>query len=170
MLEWLFVADISTLGWIHSIVGLVAISVGIYSLLRHQAIDISIPSGHIYWYTTMFTAVSSLFIYNATGGFNLAHLLSVFTVLALLFAIVCRIYYAGVWIYLEHLALTGTVFFSLIPTTAEVLTRTGVVTGLESPVLGLIYSYYVLIFAVLVLYQMYRIRRNPYNLSEFNRI
>ena len=48
MLEWLFVADISTLGWIHSIVGLVAISVGIYSLLRHQAIDISIPTGHIY--------------------------------------------------------------------------------------------------------------------------
>ena len=121
-------------------------------------------------YTTMFTAASSLFIYNATGGFNLAHLLSVFTVLALLFAILCRIYYAGVWIYLEHLALTGTVFFSLIPTTAEVLTRTGVVTGLESPLLGLIYSYYVLIFAVLVLYQMYRIRRNPYNLSEFNRI
>ena len=43
MLEWIFVADISTLGWIHSIVGLVAISVGIYSLIRHQAIDISIP-------------------------------------------------------------------------------------------------------------------------------
>ena len=165
MLEWLFVADISTLGWIHSIVGLVAISVGIYSLLRHQAIVLNNPVGHLYWYTTMFTAVSSLFIYNATGGFNLAHLLSVFTVLALLFAILCRIYYAGVWIYLEHLALTGTVFFSLIPTTAEVLTRTGVVTGLDSPLLGMIYSYYVLIFAVLVLYQMYRIRRNPYNLD-----
>ena len=100
----------------------------------------------------------------------MAHLLSVFTVLALLFAIVCRIYYSGIWVYLEHLALTGTVFFSLIPTTAEVLTRTGVVTGLESPLLGLIYSYYVLIFAVLVLYQMYRIRKNPYNLSESDRI
>ena len=37
MLEWLFVADISALGWIHSIVGLAAISVGLYSLVRHQA-------------------------------------------------------------------------------------------------------------------------------------
>jgi hypothetical protein len=65
--------------------------------------------------------VSSLFLYAGTGSFNVAHLLSVITILAIFFVLALQKFnlFGFLTVYLKQLALTGTVFFSMLPTTAR---------------------------------------------------
>ena len=80
------ISDITLLGWFHSIVGILAIASGVYSLGRYAIIDINTLLGKFYIASTSVVCASSLFIYNATGSFNLAHILSILVLAAFVFA------------------------------------------------------------------------------------
>jgi len=118
---------------------------------------------------TVVTSASSLFIYRATGSFNTAHILSVMTIFAVLFAFVLhkKSIFGFLNHYLKQLALTGTVFFSMLPTTAEVLQRVPpsdpLASSIEDPLVQNFYMSYVVIFGIFSVYQIFKISRGEMN-------
>jgi hypothetical protein len=122
-----------------------------------------------YLASTVITCASSFLLYGATGSFNTAHWLSVITILAVLFALgLNRFNIFGFFnTYFKQLALTGTVFFSMLPTTAEVLQRLPpsdpFVDSIEDPLVQSFYMSYVVIFGVFAIYQIVKLYKGDIN-------
>ena len=160
------ISDITLLGWFHSIVGILAIASGVYSLGRYSIIDINTLLGKFYIASTSIVCASSLLIYNATGSFNLAHILSILVLGAFGFAYTVNKYPITGWLtpYLHHLALSITVYFSLLPTIAEFLTRLPlgdpVAVSIEDPVITSIYGYVTVGYGLFALFTVLRIYRD----------
>jgi len=160
---------ITFLGWFHTVLGIAAILTGLFILIKENFISIKSFLGRFYLVSTAITAGSSLFIYNSTGSFNIAHLLSVITILAILFAIILhKVNIFGLFnLYLKELALSSTVFFSILPTTAEVLKRLPpqdpFVDSIDDPLVIKFYIAYVFIYGVFALFQIYIIKSGNYH-------
>ena len=156
---------ISYIGWFHTILGTAAIIVGLYLLIKDRFIFMHTKLTNFYLLSTFLTCVSSLFLFAGTGSFNAAHLLSVITILAIFFALVLQRFnlFGFLTVYLKQLALTGTVFFSMLPTTAEVLQRLPpndpFATSIEDPLVQSFYMAYVGIFGIFAIYQTIRMYR-----------
>ena len=156
---------ISYIGWFHTIVGTAAIIVGLYLLIKDRFIFIDKNSAKFYLVATIITSASSLFIYSATGSFNLAHVLSVMTIIAALFAVFLHRFniFGFLNLYIKQLSLTATVFFSMLPTTAEVLQRfppsSPFAESIEDPLVQSFYFWYVIIFGLFGIYQIVRMYR-----------
>ena len=156
---------ITYIGWFHTILGIAAIVTGLYLLLRDRFIFMDTGLAKFYILSTVITCASSFLLYGATGSFNTAHWLSVLTILAVLFALVLNRYniFGFLTVYLKQLALTGTVFFSMLPTTAEVLQRlppsNPIVDSIEDPLVQSFYMSYVVIFGLFGIYQVVKIYR-----------
>ena len=156
---------ISYIGWFHTILGSAAIIVGLYLLVKDRFIFMNTKLTNFYLLSTFFTCASSFFLYAATGSFNTAHVLSVVTILAIFFALVLQKFnlFGFLTVYLKQLALTGTVFFSMLPTTAEVLQRLPpkdpFASSIEDPLVQSFYMAYVGIFGIFGIYQIIRIYR-----------
>jgi uncharacterized membrane protein len=163
------IGGITFMGWFHTIVGIPAILAGLYLLLRDKFIYIDTGLAKFYLIATFITSASSLLIYRATGSFNTAHILSVMTILAVIFAyILHRNNILGYFnFYLKQLALTGTVFFSMLPTTAEVLQRVPpnnpFASSIEDPLVQNFYMSYVAIFGIFAIYQIIKISKGEMN-------
>ena len=72
---------------------------------------------------TVITAATALMLYK-NGGFNLAHLLAVFTLIAIFLGLASEKYnILGISKYLQTMSYTGSVLFHLIPGIAEVNKR-----------------------------------------------
>ena len=156
---------ISYIGWFHTILGSAAIIVGLYLLVKDRFIFMNTKLTNFYLLSTFFTCASSFFLYAATGSFNTAHMLSVVTILAIFFALVLQKFnlFGFLTVYLKQLALTGTVFFSMLPTTAEVLQRLPpndpFASSIEDTLVQSFYMVYVVIFCIFGIYQIIRIYR-----------
>lgn len=156
---------ISYIGWFHTILGSAAILVGLYLLIKDRFIFMNTKLTNFYLLSTFFTCVSSLFLYAGTGSFNIAHLLSVITILAIFFVLALQQVnlFGFLTVYLKQLALTGTVFFSMLPTTAEVLQRLPpndpFASSIEDPLVQSFYMAYVGIFGIFAIYQIIRMYR-----------
>ena len=156
---------ISYIGWFHTILGTAAIIVGLYLLIKDRFIFMNTKLTNFYLLSTFFTCASSFFLYAATGSFNTAHMLSVVTILAIFFALVLQKFnlFGFLTVYFKQLALTGTVFFSMLPTTAEVLQRLPpndpFASSIEDPLVQSFYMAYVGIFGIFGIYQITRIYR-----------
>ena len=156
---------ISYIGWFHTILGIAAIVIGLYLLIKDRFIFMNTNLAKFYLLSTVITCASSFLLYGATGSFNTAHWLSVLTILAILFALVLNRYniFGFLTVYLKQLALTGTVFFSMLPTTAEVLQRlppsNPIVDSIEDPLVQSFYMSYVVIFGLFGIYQVVKIYR-----------
>ena len=163
------ISGITYMGWFHTVVGIPAILVGLYLLFRDRFIFINLGLAKFYLIATVVTSASSLFIYRATGSFNTAHILSVMTIFAVLFAFVLhkKSFFGFLNHYLKQLALTGTVFFSMLPTTAEVLQRVPpsdpLASSIEDPLVQNFYMSYVVIFGIFSVYQIFKISRGEMN-------
>jgi len=163
------IGGITYIGWFHSIVGMLAILVGLYLLYRDRFIFINTGLAKFYLIATVITSASSLFIYRATGSFNTAHILSVMTIFAVLFAYALhkKSIFGFLNNYLKQLALTGTVFFSMLPTTAEVLQRVPpsnpLANSIEDPLVQNFYMSYVVIFGIFSIYQIIKISKGEMN-------
>ena len=163
------IGGITYVGWFHTIVGIPAIIVGLYLLFRDRFIFINTGLAKFYLIATVVTSASSLFIYRATGSFNTAHILSVMTIFAVLFAYVLhkKSIFGFLNRYLKQLALTGTVFFSMLPTTAEVLQRVPpsnpLASSIEDPLVQNFYMSYVVIFGIFSFYQIIKISKGEMN-------
>jgi hypothetical protein len=156
---------ISYIGWFHTILGSAAIIVGLYLLVKDSFIFMNTKHTNFYLLSTFFTCASSFFLYAATGSFNTAHMLSVVTILAIFFALVLQKFnlFGFLTVYLKQLTLTATVFFSMLPTTAEVLQRLPpndpFASSIEDPLVQSFYMAYVVIFCIFGIYQIIRIYR-----------
>jgi len=154
---------ISLIGWFHSILGIAAILVGLYLLLKDRFIFMDTKLAKFYLLSTVITCASSFLLYGATGSFNAAHWLSVITLLAVLFALGLDRFnvFGFLNVYFKQLALTGTVFFSMLPTTAEVLQRLPpsdpFADSIEDPLVQSFYMAYVIIFGIFAIYQVIKI-------------
>ena len=73
---------ISYIGWFHTILGILAVLSGFYTLYKHRVISTEESSGLLYVLVTVLVAGSALGIYNQ-GGFGVAHVLAVLTLIAL---------------------------------------------------------------------------------------
>ena len=156
---------ISYIGWFHTILGIAAIVIGLYLLIKDRFIFMNTNLARFYLLSTVITCASSFLLYGATGSFNTAHWLSVITILAVLFALGLERFniFGFLNVYLKQLALTGTVFFSMLPTTAEVLQRLPprdpFVDSIEDPLVQSFYMAYVVIFGLFGAYQVIKIYR-----------
>ena len=163
------IGGITYMGWFHTIVGIPAIIVGLYLLYRDRFIYTNTGLAKFYLIATVITSASSLFIYRATGSFNTAHILSVMTIFAVLFAYALhkKSIFGFLNNYLKQLALTGTVFFSMLPTTAEVLQRVPpsnpLASSIEDPLVQNFYMSYVAIFGTFSVYQIIKISKGEMN-------
>ena len=163
------ISGITYMGWFHTIVGIPAILAGLYLLLRDRFIYIDKGLAKFYLITTVVTSASSLFIFRATGAFNMAHFTSVIIILAALFAYILdkKSIFGSLNVYLKQLALTGTVFFSMLPTTVEVLRRVPpsnpLANSIEDPLVQNFYMSYVVIFGIFAIYQIFKISKGEMN-------
>jgi uncharacterized membrane protein len=160
---------ITYMGWFHTIVGTPAIVAGLYLMLRDRFIYIDKDLAKFYLIATVITSASSLFIFRATGAFNMAHFTSVIIILAALFAYILhkKSIFGSLNIYLKQLALTGTVFFSMLPTTVELLKRVPpsnpLASSIEDPIVQNFYMSYVVIFGIFAAYQIFKISKGEMN-------
>jgi len=163
------ISGITYMGWFHTIVGIPAIIAGLYLLLRDRFIYIDKNLAKFYLIATVVTSASSLFIFRATGAFNMAHFTSVIIILAALFAYILhkKSIFGSLNVYLKQLALTGTVFFSMLPTTVEVLRRVPpsnpLANSIEDPLVQTFYMSYVVIFGIFAVYQIFKISKGEMN-------
>ena len=163
------ISGITYMGWFHTIVGIPAILAGLYLLLRDRFIYIDKGLAKFYLIATVVTSASSLFIFRATGAFNMAHFTSVIIILAALFAYILhkKSVFGSINVYLKQLALTGTVFFSMLPTTVEVLRRVPpsnpIANSIEDPLVQNFYMSYVVIFGIFAVYQIFKISKGEMN-------
>ncbi|MEC7858868.1 MAG: hypothetical protein VX419_00865 [Pseudomonadota bacterium] len=156
------VFGISLIGWIHTITGSLAIFIGIYILYKYKLIAYSLHSGKIYIFLTGISAATSLFIFNK-GGFNLAHLLGLFTLFALFIGFIFeRKQIFGISRYLQAFSYSATLLFSLIPGISEVFTRlpsgNPIAQSIFDPVLQKTFLLLTFLYICLIAYQSYWIK------------
>lgn len=145
--------EITLLGWLHTIIAIVALIAGFYTLAVYKVITTAQKTGQLYLICTLIAAVTALMIYKH-GGFGPAHGLAVLTLLALAGGfIVTRVPALSKSAkYLEAFCYSGTLLFHMIPAITDGLLRlpTGnpILTNPLDPMLRKFYLAFLLIFLV----------------------
>ena len=151
---------ITFLGWIHTGCGIAAILIGAYALNKYKVISLSERAAKIYLLLTLITASTALAIYNQ-GGFRIAHVLAILTLLALMAGtIVEKTYMLGsLSKYFFTLCYTSTFLFHMIPAITDTLRRLPVgdpfATSLDDP---LVVSFHVLFFVIFVFSYLWQVQ------------
>ena len=135
---------LSTLGLLHTVLGLAALAAGIAALVKFKEIRTDDTFGRTYLVLTLVTAVSSLAIFRH-GTFGPPHVLAILTLLALgvgYLAARSRTF-GGASRYVQAICFTTTILFHLIPGVTETSIRLPVghpfAESPESPALRPIY-------------------------------
>ena len=116
--------DITLLGWLHTLIGAFAVLIGFYTLGRSKVIQLKQSTGKIYLICTLITALTALGIYHQ-GGFGIAHILAVLTLLALLLGVIAEQYqlFGNFSSYVQATCYSGTLLFHMIPAITDGLRR-----------------------------------------------
>ena len=155
----------SLYGWFHTIMGIVALLTGLYSLIKYKVINSQNTSAKIFLISTLIAAVTALTLYKQ-GGFGVGHILAVLTLLALM---VGRINEKGLffgWLapYFQAICYTSLFLFHSIPAITDGLRRLPVgdpvITTFDDPLLMSFYAAFLLIYLVVLVLQMLWIKRN----------
>jgi len=125
--------DITLLGWIHTILGISAISIGIYEIFKNKYFTINSKISQVYFWLTFFTAITALNIYNQ-GGFGIAHILAILALIALFVGWMTETFdLAGKYTaHLFTLSFSSTFLFHLFPAIACDFTKLRTFTGMFS--------------------------------------
>ena len=132
--------EITLLGWFHTVLGGTALISGGYALANYKEITLQHRGGQIYLTTTLITALSALGIYQH-GGFGVAHVLAILTLLALAVGTVAAAtdVFGKFSRYLQALSFSATLLFHCIPAVTDGLLRLPVgdpiLSSLEDPIL-----------------------------------
>lgn len=154
---------LSTLGIIHTIIGIVAIIFAFAALLRDGVINPKSTNGKYYVFLTVITSLLSFGV-RKTGDFSPAHLLSVLILIILPIAVFASSinFFGKKATLVQVVGMTVTLFLSLIPTFVETLTRLPVNSPIaenqDDPVLKAILSVLTLVFAVGIFYQLKKLK------------
>jgi uncharacterized membrane protein len=132
--------EMTLLGWFHTIVGVGAVLSGFYTLFKYKVISLEEFTGKLYLFLTLIVAGSALGIYNQ-GGFGIAHILAVLTLIALLGGVIMEKakLFGSFSKYFQALGYTSTFLFHMIPAITDFLRRLPVgdpfVDSFEDPLL-----------------------------------
>ena len=159
------VPEITLLGWFHTVLGIIALSSGAYTLVKRKEISPHFRAGQIYLLATLVTALSALGIFQH-GGFGAAHILAVLTLLALgvgSLAAFTQIF-GKFSRYVQATGYSATLLFHSIPAITDGLMRLPVgdpvLMSIEDPILKMAYRILLLLFIVGLGFQIAWIRRN----------
>jgi uncharacterized membrane protein len=145
--------EIILLGWIHTIIAIIALIAGFYTLAIYKVITPTQKSGQLYLICTLITAVTALMIYQR-GEFGPGHALAVLTLLALAsgFAVTRIAILAPIADYFQALCFSATLLFHMIPAITDGLLRlpvgNPVLTDPRDPMLQKFYLVFLVIFLV----------------------
>ncbi len=116
--------EMTLVGWFHTVLGALSIGAGVYSLARYRVIRASNRSGALFLLCTLVTALSALTIFQ-NGGFNIAHLLAIMTLLAVAVGWAAERYRLGGRYapYLQAMSYSATFLFHMIPAITDGLRR-----------------------------------------------
>jgi uncharacterized membrane protein len=152
------------LGWFHTVMGIIALISGGFTLARFKEISLRTRSGQIYLLTTLMTAGTALAIFQR-GEFGPGHALAVMTLLALAIGTVAATttLFGKSSRYLQAVSYSATLLFHCVPAVTDGLMRLPVgdpvLTSIEDPVLKLCYLVLLISFLVGVSLQLRWIRR-----------
>jgi len=156
--------EMTILGWIHTLLGVVAVLSGFYTLYKYKVISVEKSSGRLYVYVTLLVAGSALGIYNQ-GGFGIAHILAVLTLIALAGGYIMeKIQLFGSFSkYFQALAYTITLLFHMLPAITDFLRRLPVgdpfIDSFEDPLLVNFHIAFLLIFVVGIIAQIFWLKK-----------
>jgi uncharacterized membrane protein len=157
--------EMTLLGWIHTIIAIIALVAGFYTLAINKVITLKNKTGQIYLVCTLLAAISALMIYNQ-GGFGPAHILAILTLLALFggFFVTKISAFSKIADYFQAFCFSGTVLFHMIPAITDGLLRLPVgdpiLTSIEDPILRNFYLLFVGIFLVGIVLQFIWLKKN----------
>jgi|TARA_Y100000816_G_scaffold78772_1_gene53615 uncharacterized membrane protein len=142
--------EISLIGWIHTILGTLAIIVAVLIIATQGFIKSKNNLGKFYIVATLITASTALMLFK-NGGFNLAHLLAILTIIAIVLGITSEKFnILGISKYIQAMSYTGSVLFHLIPGIAEVNKRLPIDNPMGLSVLDPVNIRYYLIFTAII--------------------
>ena len=159
-------SEITLFGWFHTIVGILALLTGFYSLAKFKVISLQQVTGKYYLILTFVAAASALGIYKH-GGFGVAHGLAVLTILAVLVGAVAEKtkLFGKLSRYIQAASYSATLLFHMIPAITDGLMRlpsdAPIVTAIEDPLLQGFYLAFLVTYVVGFLLQVVWLRRNP---------
>lgn len=158
-------AEITLVGWFHTILGIVSIGAVIYTLARYRVIKSTTKSGQLYLIATLITAASALTIFQ-NGGFNIAHLLAIATLGAVVVGWLAekKQIVGKLSPYLQAASYSATFLFHMIPAITDGLSRLPVgdpvVTDIEDPLLKGFYLAFLITYVVGLALQVLWLRKN----------
>ncbi len=156
--------ELTAIGWIHTIVGMIAIGFGVLQIITLGEVRADTRTGQIFLILTALTSITALLLHVRTT-FGPGHILAVLALGAIGFGLVVgRGAARGSWRHiLAALAYSFTLVCQLIPGASEALTRlplgNPVVASFDAPELKLVFLGILAGFAILALYQTVRLRR-----------
>lgn len=156
--------EISILGWFHTIIAIVALLSGYYTLAAYKVIKWENKTGLVYLVCTFIAAVTALMIYQH-GAFGPAHALAVLTLLAMLggYLVTKIAYFSKIATYFQAFCFSGTLLFHMIPAITDGLLRLPVgapyLSDPHDPLLKQFYLLFVVIFLVGYTLQFFWIKK-----------
>ena len=151
--------EITLLGWFHTIIAIIALITGVYSLAKFKVIQLKDKTGMIYLICTFIAAATALMIYQH-GGFGAAHGLAVLTLLALAVGAIAEKFnlFGKLSKYIQTISYSATFLFHMIPAITDGLMRLPVgdpvVTSIEDPLLRGFYLAFLVTYLVGVTFQL----------------
>ena len=156
--------EMTLLGWFHTILGILAVLSGFYTLYKHRVISTEESSGLLYVLVTVLVAGSALGIYNQ-GGFGVAHVLAVLTLIALAGGYIMERFkwFGSFSKYFQALGYTSTLLFHMIPAITDFLRRLPVgdpfIGSFEDPLLLNFHTAFLFIYLLGLVAQMIWLKR-----------
>ena len=156
--------EMTLLGWFHTILGILAVLSGFYTLYKHRVISTEESSGLLYVLVTVLVAGSALGIYNQ-GGFGVAHVLAVLTLIALAGGYIMERFkwFGSFSKYFQALGYTSTLLFHMIPAITDFLRRLPVgdpfIDSFEDPLLLNFHTAFLFIYFLGLVAQMIWLKR-----------
>ena len=156
--------EMTVLGWFHTILGILAVISGFYTLYKYKIITTEESSGKLYVLVTLLVAGSALGIYNQ-GGFGIAHVLAVLTLIALAGGYIMEKFkwFGSFSKYFQALGYTSTLLFHMIPAITDFLRRLPLgdpfIDSFEDPLLLNFHTAFLVIYLVGLVTQMVWLKR-----------
>ncbi len=156
--------EMTVLGWFHTILGILAVLSGFYTLYKYKIITTEKSSGRLYVLVTLLVAGSALGIYNQ-GGFGIAHVLAVLTLIALAGGYIMEKFkwFGSFSKYFQALGYTSTLLFHMIPAITDFLRRLPVgdpfIDSFEDPLLFNFHTAFLAIYLVGLVAQIVWLKR-----------
>ena len=156
--------EMTILGWFHTVLGILAVLSGFYTLYKYKIITTAESSGRLYVLVTLLVAGSALGIYNQ-GGFGIAHVLAVLTLIALAGGYFMEKFkwFGSFSKYFQALGYTSTLLFHMIPAITDFLRRLPLgdpfIDSFEDPLLLNFHTAFLVIYLVGLVTQMVWLKR-----------